>query len=254
MRHPIVAPPMPERVRSLAATAVPTHVSLAGTTIPAAPVRGGVDECGRPVLLVKPGEPLHGLEIGDDAVVTVDLTALRDLGGTRRPRGLLKIQGWAQAVPEPELRAAAIAISERCPDEDLFVALERVGDYDAPRLLRAEVGFVIYLTGQESGMLDADEYDGAEPDPLLPVAEAMLAHINGLHRPRLGAAARRLLGGVPVSDVWLWELDRFGATLRAETDGPTLIRVPWSTPAATREELEWATKRLLLCPHLGGAA
>ncbi len=246
MRHPIAAPPMPERIRSLAAMAIPTHVSIPGSPTPASPVRGGVDERGRPVLLVKPGEPLHGLADDDEAVVTIDLTTLRDLGGTAQPRGLLKIQGWAKAVPGPQLRSAAIAVAERCPDEDLFTALERRGDPGAPLLLRADVGFVIYLTGQESGVLDAEEYAGADPDPLLYAAEAMIAHLNAAHRGRLAASASRILHA-PVTDVWLWELDRFGATLRSGTDSPTLIRVPWPTPAATRDDLE-RSMRGLLCP------
>ena len=141
MRRPIAAgPPAPERVRTLAALAAPTHVSIAGSALPAGVARGGVDELGRPVLLAKPGEPLHMLAPGDEAVVTVDLSCVRDLGGVTRPRGLLKVQGWARAVPEAEARTAAITIAERCPDEDLFTALERPGDPDvtaaAPRRRR----------------------------------------------------------------------------------------------------------------------
>ncbi|MFD0888187.1 DUF2470 domain-containing protein, partial [Streptosporangium algeriense] len=73
--QPVAAPPIPERVRTLAATAAPTHVSLTGTDLPASPARGGVDGQGRPVLLVMPGEPLH--DPLDEPVVTVDLAANR---------------------------------------------------------------------------------------------------------------------------------------------------------------------------------
>jgi hypothetical protein len=235
---------MPERIRSLAATAAPTHVSLAGSAIPAASARGGVDGCGRPVLLVRPGEPLHGLAQDDDAGVTVDLSATRDLGGAEHARGLLKVQGWARVVGGAELRGAAVTIAERCPDEDLFTALERAGDPGAPRLLRVDVGFVIYLTGHESGTLDAEEYLGASPDPFLPIAERLLCHVNEAHRGRLAAAAGRLLG-TPSPDAWLWELDRFGATIRSGIDDPTLIRIPWQTPATTHEALEHALNWLL---------
>ncbi|MEV7006793.1 DUF2470 domain-containing protein [Streptosporangium sp. NPDC051022] len=237
--QPVTAPPIPERVRTLAATALPTHVSLAGTDLPAIPVRGGVDDAGRPVLLVLPGDPLHGAP--DEPVVTVDLTASRSLGGVEASRGLLKVQGWAQAVPEAEARRAAVAIAERCPDEALFEALEGGG----PRLLRVDVGQVIYLTGPESGVLDGDEYLGAHPDPLMNVAERMLDHINGAHRQQLERALTSLLDG-PVPDVWLWELDRFGATVRSGIDDPTLIRLPWPVPVGDAESLEHAL-RCLLC-------
>ncbi|MEV5410419.1 DUF2470 domain-containing protein [Thermopolyspora sp. NPDC052614] len=248
MRQPVAAPPTPERVRSLAATAAPTHVSLTGSALPAGPARGGVDELGRPVLLVKPDETLHMIAGDDEAVVTVDLSCMRDLGGVARLRGLLKAQGWARAVPEAEIRRTAVAIAERCPDEDLFVALERPGDPSAPRLLRLDVGFVVYLTAQETGILDAEDYLAAEPDPFLRDAERLLYHINNAHREPLRPVAARLLGRPVEGEVWLWELDRYGVTLREGLDEPTLVRVPWPSPAANRHALEHALHRLL-CGH-----
>ncbi|GAA3155142.1 hypothetical protein GCM10010466_52620 [Planomonospora alba] len=239
MQQPVTVPPVPERVRTLAATAAPTHVSLPGAARPAWCARGGVDHAGRPVLLVGPGDPLHGAR--DEPVVTVDLVASRSLGGVELPRGLLKVQGWAQAVPERELRATAVAIADRCPDEALFEVLEGA---DGPRLLRVDVGQVIYLTGPESGVLDAEEYLGAAPDPLAAAAESMVRHVNGAHRDRLAAALGPLLD-LPADDLWLWELDRFGATVRSGLDDPTLIRLPWPAPAADAGSLEQALHCLL---------
>ncbi|MDP9862327.1 MULTISPECIES: DUF2470 domain-containing protein [Streptosporangium] len=241
-QQPVTAPPIPERVRTLAAAAVPTHVSLAGTDRPAMPARGGVDGAGRPVLLVLPGDPLYDLR--DEPVVTVDLTAGRSLGGREVSRGLLKVQGWTQAVPASEAWQSAAAIAESCPDEALFEALERS---DGPRLLRVDVGQVIYLAAPESGVLDGEEYLGAAPDPLMDGAERMLRHVNVTHRRQLETALRTLLDS-PVSEVWLWELDRFGATVRSGIDSPTLVRLPWPTPATDVDSLEQAL-RCLLCHH-----
>ncbi|GAA3446251.1 DUF2470 domain-containing protein [Planomonospora venezuelensis] len=246
MQHPVTAPPIPERVRTLAATAAPTHVSLAGTARPAMPARGGVDGSGRPVLLVVPGDPLHGAR--EEPVVTVDLTASRSLGGAELSRGLLKVQGWVQAVPAGELRETAVAIAERCPDEALFEAVERPEAADGPRLLRVDVGQVVYLTGPESGVLDAEEYLDAAPDPLLADAERMIRHINGAHRDRLENALASLMAA-PVTDAWLWELDRFGVTVRSGAlDRPTLVRLPWPAPVADAGSLE-AALHCLLCHH-----
>jgi hypothetical protein len=242
MQHPVTAPPMPERVRTLAATAAPTHVSLVGTSRPAMPAKGGVDGAGRPVLLVLPEDPLYGIR--DESVVTVDLTASRSLGDHELSRGLLKVQGWVQAVPADEARETTVAIAERCPDEALFEALEST---DGPWLLRVDVGRVIYLTGPESGVLDAEEYLGATPDPLLGEAERMLHHVNNAHRGQLETALRSLLAA-PVSEAWLWELDRFGATVRSGIDDPTLIRLPWPAPITDAHSLEHAV-RCLLCHH-----
>ncbi|MDH2429527.1 DUF2470 domain-containing protein [Sphaerisporangium sp. TRM90804] len=238
----VTVPPITERVRSLAATAVPTHVSLDGSAHAA---RGGVDDAGRPLLLVKPGDPLHGVPDADDVVVTVDLAACRTLGGADQARGLLKVHGWAQAVPRELVREAAVAVAGRCPDEALFAAVE--GGPAGSRLFRVDVGYVIYLTGQESGMLDAEDYLGAGPDPLLDAAERMLGHVNESHRDQLQHAMRVLLGH-PVPDVWLWELDRYGATVRSGIEDPTLIRLPWPSPVDGPAELERALA-CLLCPH-----
>ncbi|MGN9839827.1 DUF2470 domain-containing protein [Nonomuraea sp. H19] len=228
--------PIPERVRTLAATAGVAKLSIDGTPSPA---RGGVDERGRPVLLVLPGEALHGLRA--DAVLAVNLTAMRLLGEVTHPRGLIEVQGWAEAVPEEEARAAAVAVAAHCADESLFDALERFGERDAPRLLRVDVGQVVYLTGQESGLLDADDYLGAAPDPLSETAERVLAHVNESHRAQLTAGVSRQLGEA-AGEVWLWELDRFGATVRVDS---SLVRFPWPSPAHSGLCLETALRGLL---------
>ncbi|GAA4590869.1 DUF2470 domain-containing protein [Planotetraspora phitsanulokensis] len=250
MQHPVAAAPIPERVRTLAAMAAPTHVSIAEADLPACQARGGVDAQGRPVLLVKPGEALYGS--APETVVTVDLVATRVVAGGEKARGLLKVRGWTQTVPEDELRDTAIAIAESCPDEDLFTALEG----GAPRLVRVDVAHVVYLTGQESGLLDAEEYLDARPDPFLHAAERMIRHINEAHRDQL-AQATAVLMGEPAADAWLWELDRYGATIKSAAPGAEpaaaedrFVRLPWPIPAASPQALEYALRCLLFPrPH-----
>lgn len=232
-------PPLAERVRTLAGTATATKVTVDGVPYPA---HGSVDRQGRPVFLVRRDDPLHRLP--DEAVVAVNLSATRSLGGVEHPRGLVEVQGWAQAVPWGELRQAAVTVAERHPDPELFEALERYGDPVAPRLLRLDIGQVVYLTGEESGVLDADDYLDAEPDPLLDTAERVLAHVNRAHRGQLTGGVRRILDR-QAAEVWLWELDRYGATLRV--DG-ALLRVGWHRPARDGRCLETAL-RDLLCPR-----
>ncbi|MDR8411945.1 DUF2470 domain-containing protein [Nonomuraea sp. 3-1Str] len=266
-------PPIAERVRTLAATSAVVRVTVDGVPSPAT---GGVDERGRPVLLVRTGEPLHGLR--DDAVVAGSLTATRRLGEAEHPRGLLEVQGWAQAVPVEEARAAAVTVAARSADEGLFAALERYGEPSAPRLLRLDVAQVVYLTGQESGVLDADEYLDAGPDPLTETAERVLAHVNEAHRAQLADGVAALLGepalmgegrghdgrpgcsgrsgpvgtgapgagapgaGAGCGEVWLWELDSHGATVRVDDD---LVRFPWPARVGTCQGLEAALRGLM---------
>ncbi|WP_214110859.1 DUF2470 domain-containing protein [Acrocarpospora catenulata] len=239
MQHPVTAPPVPERVRTLAAGAAPTHVAPADPRHPTATARGGVDSSGRPVLLVKPGELLY--EACGEPGVTVDLVATRAVGGVPRARGMLKVRGWVQPVPAGELRATAVAIAERCPDEDLFAAVEGWG----PVLLRVDVATVIYLTGQESGVLDAEEYLDAAPDPFMDAAERMIHHVNSAHRPQLVHAVSTLLAE-PAPDAHLWELDRYGATVRTHQD--SYVRLPWPSPATSAATLEHSLAALI-CTH-----
>ncbi|WP_084958608.1 DUF2470 domain-containing protein [Thermoactinospora rubra] len=229
-------PPIAERIRTLAMTASVTKVTLDGVPYPAT---GGVDAQGRPVVLARPGDPLH--RVPEDAAVAVNLCAMRLLGTVEHPRGLLEAQGWLQAVPREQARDAALAVAARNADEALFEALERYGEAAAPRLLRLDVGQMVYLTGEESGVLDAEDYLDAEPDPLLETAERVLAHVNDTHRGQLAAGVSRLLGR-RAGEVWLWELDRFGATVRA--DG-SLVRVLWERPAESGLCLETALRGLL---------
>ncbi|PZG41826.1 DUF2470 domain-containing protein [Spongiactinospora gelatinilytica] len=241
MQRPVAAAPISERVRTLAVGAAPTHVSVASSPRPAVPARGGVDPEGRPVLLVTPGHPLAGLP--EQTVVTVDLIACRDLGGRRRTRGMLKVRGWLEPVPAHEARRSAVAVAEHCPDELLFQAVEEPGE--AARLLRVDVGQVIYLAGMESGVLEAEDYLSAAPDPCHESAERMIKHVNACHREQLTLAVRHLAGALSAPDVWLWELDRYGITVRAGLDDPELLRLPWSRPATNARELEQALHCLI---------
>ncbi|WP_283136951.1 DUF2470 domain-containing protein [Rhizohabitans arisaemae] len=241
-----------ERVRTLAADSIPVHVTLAGAPYPGGDVRGAVDDSGRPVLLVKPGETLHTalrLSPGADAGVTVGLTASRQLGGALVTRGMLTVQGWASLVDVTEIREAAITVAARSADEDLFAAVENPLDPDAPLLARVDVASVGYATGYETGALDAEDYLDAAPDPFSAVAERMLAHVNDAHRDQLANCLTGVPGAGP-GEVWLWELDRHGATVRADltrtpSARPTLIRFPWPTPAGSCAALEHRLRGLL---------
>ncbi|GAB3165847.1 DUF2470 domain-containing protein [Microbispora hainanensis] len=95
---------------------------------------------------------------------------------------------------------------------------------------------LIYLIGKESGVLDAKSYPASAPDPPLPLAERMVRHVNESHARQLKEAVERLTGEPAQEDVWLWELDRYGATLRP---GPGhLVRVSWPAPVTTPAALE----------------
>ncbi|WP_242454338.1 DUF2470 domain-containing protein [Bailinhaonella thermotolerans] len=231
-------------MRTLAADAVPTRLALADAPSALVGARGAVDRAGRPLLLLKPGEPLRSaLNAACDAAVTVNLAVTRRIGDEERPRALLRIQGWAAPVPAPERREAAVLIAERHPDEDLFLALEYPGEPAFPLLARVDVATVMYVAGRDHGTLDAEDYLAAEPDPIAGAAERMLAHVNESHRESLAhAMTHALRRPAPPAEVWLWELDRFGATVQV---GPDQIRFPWPEPATCPRALEHALQTLL---------
>ncbi|PSK90547.1 hypothetical protein CLV63_12281 [Murinocardiopsis flavida] len=250
MRQP--SPPEVERIRSLATTATPTTVAMADDPSARFSVRGAVDHAGRVVLKIDTGHPLHELPWATlhecpDLAVSVDLSALRHVGQTPTVRARLWCEGWLSAVPPHERRAAALAVWERTPEEDLISAVDRDPGTDAPLLVRIAPTLVFYATYDTAGVIDGDLFRAARPDPLTDAAERLLGHANDCHRDELAAAARGV-ADVPDGSTWLWELDSRGATLWvAPYSGshPVLVRVPWSARAGDPHALRQALGDLL---------
>ncbi|HEV2638893.1 MAG TPA: hypothetical protein VGX23_27355 [Actinocrinis sp.] len=243
---------MATRVRTLAATARAITVQTLhdGRTHPA---RGAVADDGRPILLLEPGTALHAAlraAAADGparAAARVTLQTPRELAGHNLVRANLGVCGWLTAVPEPQLRAAAVSIAEMCPDEALFSVLERFGDPDAPLLAELEVVSIDCDTMTTHTTLPARDYLAAETDPLAGAAENIIEHINAGH-PYLIAPCLTTMLGEQIDTAWLWEVDSQGITFLAELPGPggaSLVTLDWPEPISDSTTLTLALHTML---------
>jgi heme oxygenase (biliverdin-IX-beta and delta-forming) len=90
-----------------------------------------------------------------------------------------------------------------------------------------------------------EAYDRAEPDPVSPRSDAVLAHLNGDHAEALVAMARRLGGYPDTTAATCTGADRYGLDLRVVTPrGVAYTRVGYQTPIDSIDELRSATVEL----------
>jgi hypothetical protein len=150
--------------------------------------------------------------------------------------------GWLAPVIERERQAVALHIWERHPDEALLDAVEAAGSRSA-LLARLDIAEVAYDSTEGSAEIDLESFAAAEPDPVHASAYQIRSHINRNHLGELAVLARAACG-TPPGAAWMWELDRFGATLlvrRGSLDGDpdhVLVRIPWLLPVDSAEGLE----------------
>ncbi|MBR7834240.1 hypothetical protein KDL01_13275 [Actinospica durhamensis] len=262
-RHgPVLPQPLQAmRVRTLASTARVTGVeTLAdGRTVS---VPGAVTERGCLVVLVQPGSPLHTALLDgqrfdgqEDVAARVTLQVHREVGGHSLVRATLGACGWLSALPETQLRAAAVTIAEQCPDETLFTALEHVGDPQAPVIAELDLASIDFDTLDARGVVDVDEYLAAGVDPLAGVAEGIIEHINDGHADLIAPCLAMMLAK-PVRTAWLWELDSESIGFLAELPdmaGPAVVTLPWPHPIRDPAVLDLALHSLFVqgrCPDV----
>lgn len=244
------------RVRTLASTARVTDVETLADGWKVSAL-GAVTEGGRPVVLVEPGSALHDALFGGqgDVAAQVTLEVPREVGGHRLVRATLEASGWLSALPEPRLRAAAVAIAEHYPDEVLFTAIERAGEPEVPLIAELDLAGIDCDTVDACDSIDVDEYLAAGVDPLADVAEGIIEHINNDH-PDLIAPCLAMMLARPIRTAWLWELDSEGIAFLAELPdvvGASVVTVPWPQPIRDPAVLDLALHSLFVRGRCPGA-
>jgi hypothetical protein len=206
---------------------------------------------GTAIVLLADGHPLVGaarraprteltmvLELADPAPVRL-----------REPvRGLLWITGWLRVLNPDAARAAAIDLVEQHPDPR---ALD-VG-HGASVLRLSPVSLVIADAEGTGSMLPA-EFADADPDPFCLLEDEWLRHLDVAHRDVVGPLARHLPDGLRGGHIRPLGLDRFGLRLRVESAGADHdVRLAFSRPVSTPQEVATELRRLVGCPFLAGA-
>lgn len=234
------------------------------------PVRHATDCVGRPLLLVRTGDPVAGALSprpgARDVAVVVSATDRPPVPGAPS-LGRVWVSGWAARVDgDIPRRDAAIEFAETSPIDDLL---------DVGRgleLYQVDVKEVRLETSGTLRPVDPEEYTAADPDPLHELEVDLLADLADHHaeqiRPYL---ARRLSdAGVPARTGYVPQvvrLDRYGflvapyaparsaAVAPAAGGGGQFIRLPFPRPVRDRVDLARLLHPVLFpqgCQHHAG--
>ncbi|GLZ32587.1 hypothetical protein Lesp02_47750 [Lentzea sp. NBRC 105346] len=243
-------PPAPhpaERARTIAARSGPAAL-LPQSGTRTSPLLHHVHPCGTTLLLLPDEHPLvaalwqepHAeatamLEIADQAPVPL-----------REPtRGLLWITGWIQALDGDEARRAALAVADVRPDPRLL----DVGH--GATALRLNPASLVVADAEGTCSLRPEQFAEAAPDPFCRNEDHWLRHLEIAHSDVVGLLARHLPEELRGGNVRPLGLDRFGLRLRVETlDQDHDVRIAFSRPVGTPQELAGELRRLMGCPFL----
>jgi putative heme iron utilization protein len=198
-------------------------------------VSHAVDASGRPVLLLSDLAE-HSRNLAADPRASLMVTQ----AGAGDPLALARVTviGRVGELTGDE-RAAALEIYQNAQPGAFYAGF---GDF---RLYRLEVESVRYVGGfGRMSWVDAASYAEAEPDPLRPHAERIIAHMNDDHADALVLFCRRFADRPGTTAARMVGVDRYGFAVLA-TDEPggreTAVRLPFDertdTPDAVRKAM-----------------
>jgi hypothetical protein len=233
------APTHAERCRTLVLSAQSATLSTIAREPAGFPygslVTVAFDDRGRPLFLLSTlAEHTGNLAACADASALVT----EPLGGHDEPLALgrVTILGRCEAVAGAEKDAVRSTFLAHQPRASYYADF---GDFAFYRLepvaLRYVGGF-----GRMSWVA-AEDYRTAEPDPLAPIAQGILRHMNDDHASAVLAYATGLAGLSTATSASMTAVDRYGFEIAAVTpEGPRAARLAFDEPVATSDEVRRA--------------
>lgn len=160
-------------------------------------------------------------------------------------RGLLWITGWLRALSADEARALAVLVAEDRPDPRLL----DLGH--GSTMLRLDPATMVLADAESTHSVRLDAFTDATPDPFASFEAGWLRHLEISHTDVVGALARHLPKELRGGHLRPLGLDRFGLRLRVEAiDADHDVRLAFSRPVSTPDELSDELRRLVGCPFL----
>ena len=151
-------------------------------------------------------------------------------------RGRVTLLGLLAAVPDDERPAARDRYLHANPSSAYYLDF---GDFAFYRL---DVTSIRYVGGYgRMSWVDAPAYAAAEPDPLAPVADGILRHMNDDHGDAQVLYCRHLAGRPDTVEATMSAVDRYGFEMIAS--GPTgrsAVRLGFPQPCSTADEVRQA--------------
>ncbi len=216
-RPPVPEPSYAERARTLAWLGRIGSLSTLSRKQPGWPFGSvmpyALDARGRPVFLIST-MAMHTQNLAGDPRASLLVTqpaADGDVLGASR----VTLLGKADRVPQPDL----------APVRDLYLASYQNARYwvnfDDFAFYRMEIVDVYFVGGfGVMGWVTAEDYSGAEVDPLAEAASGILEHMNRDHADALVLLAR-VFGGVEADQAQMTAVDRLGFHVRARAGDRT---------------------------------
>jgi putative heme iron utilization protein len=188
-----------------------------------------LDSQGRPIFLIS-NMAMHTQNLNADPRASLFIT---QAAGDNDPLGAARvtIMGQATAIAEEDLAAARTIYLAKHENSRYWV------DFADFRFFRLEPVDIYYVGGfGVMGWVDAREYETASPDPLLPAAAGIIAHMNADHTDAMILLARKY-AEIEATEAAMTAVDRLGFYLRLRTaDGMKGTRINYPGEVRTSEE------------------
>ncbi|MQA60202.1 MAG: DUF2470 domain-containing protein [Actinophytocola sp.] len=215
-----------------------------------APLTYHVHDSGSVSVLLADDHPLveaAGSVRDSGIAVLLELIDLAPVALRERTRALLWITGWLRVLPPNTARARAVMIAETTPD----AALLDVGH--GARLCRMQPSSLVLADADGTHTLTPNRFVDARPDPFSELEADWLRHLESDHPDVVEALTRHLPPGIRGGHPRPLGLDQFGLRLRVEADtGDHDVRLAFSHPATSQQDLAREMRRLVGCPFLAG--
>lgn len=189
----------------------------------------GLDERGRPTFLIST-MAMHTQNVLADARSSLLVT---EAGAVEDPLGAgrVTLMGRVARTPESEIAPVRERYLERYENASYWV------DFKDFAFFQMEVIDLYFVGGfGVMGWVTAEDYLGAEPDPLADVASGIIDHMNQDHVSAMLLLAKGI-SGIEAEDARMTAVDRLGFYVRLQTpERMRSVRIPFLREARTGEE------------------
>ena len=156
--------------------------------------------------------------------------------------GRVSLVGTCAPIGAPEdLRGAREAFLHKHPSASFYADF---GDFAFWKL---QVTAARYIGGfGRMSWIDANAWHAADPDPISPAAQGILAHMNNDHPDALPLYCQAFSRSGEVPSATMTGIDRYGFEMSAETaEGPRPIRIAFDSPLTDPSMVRGAMVELL---------
>ncbi len=180
----------------------------------------GISEVGEPIFLIS-SMAMHTRNLNQNPNSTL-LILQRSKDGDSLGAGRVSLMGRAIKVVDEQRETVAEKYLERNPEAKNWMGF---GDFSFYKLELIDIYFVGGFGVM--GWVSADEYLAAKPDPLAPLAEGIISHMNQDHGDALVAIATQH-SNLEVQSAAMTSVDRLGFNMKFQiADGYKGIRIPF---------------------------